>query len=242
MSETRSSLYPALLKAMRQMGPVVKNATNPHLKNKYADIGAVIDAIAQPLWENGLLIVQRFEQPDGLALPLLITELIHAETGDRISSSVVVVSKDPNDPQKVGGAITYYRRYSLLALLGLAPEDDDGNSASQPRQQHTGQQRTQGPDAAKPTTARYTGATFVDAPPALAAPDLDANLLARIRDDNATPEMKNRALHNYLLRAETLADLKRRELLVEKSGIPESDRTKALAWHVNRLAPASVAG
>lgn len=74
------------------------------------------------------------------------------------------------------------------------------------------------------------------------APDLDANLLARIKDDQASPEMRNRALHNYYNRAETLADLKRRELLVEKSGIPESDRTKALAWHVNRLAPASVAG
>jgi hypothetical protein len=53
-------------------------------------------------------------------------------TGEKIGSVIGITCKDPNDPQKFGSALTYYRRYSLLALLGLAPEDDDGNAASQP--------------------------------------------------------------------------------------------------------------
>lgn len=128
-----TNLYTALLNAQRSMGKVIKNATNPHLKSKYADLGSVLDTIEQPLWDNGLLIAQRFTHDQGGAI--LVTELIHAASGERLTSEVPVVSKDPTDPQKIGAAITYYRRYSLLALLGLAPEDDDGHAASQPRPQ-----------------------------------------------------------------------------------------------------------
>lgn len=132
MSDTQpTNLYTALLAAQRVMGKVIKNATNPHLKSKYADLGSVLDTIEQPLWDNGLLIVQRFTHDQGGAI--LVTELIHAASGERIASEVPVVSKDPTDPQKIGAAITYYRRYSLLALLGLSPEDDDGHAASLPR-------------------------------------------------------------------------------------------------------------
>jgi hypothetical protein len=128
-----TNLYTALLAAQRAMGPVVKNATNPHLHSKYADLSAVLETIEAPLWDNGLLLLQRFTHDQGGAI--LVTELIHAASGERIASEVPVVSKDPTDPQKIGAAITYYRRYSLLALLGLAPEDDDGHAASQPRPQ-----------------------------------------------------------------------------------------------------------
>jgi len=132
-----TNLYPALLAAMKVCGKVIKNATNPHLKSKYADLGSVLDTIEGPLWDNGLLIVQRFTHDQGGAI--LVTELIHAASGERIASEVPVVSKDPTDPQKIGAAITYYRRYSLLALLGLAPEDDDGHMAAQPRPQPANQ-------------------------------------------------------------------------------------------------------
>ena len=127
------NLYTALLAAMRDFAPVVKNATNPHLKSKYADLGAVLDAVAEPLANHGLLLLQRFTHDQGGAI--LVTELVHAASGERLTSEVPVVSKDPTDPQKIGAAITYYRRYSLLALLGLAPEDDDGHTASHPARQ-----------------------------------------------------------------------------------------------------------
>lgn len=127
-----NALYTALLAAQRAMGPVKKDANNPAFRTKYATLQSVLETIEEPLWANGLVLLQRFESGEGG--PVLITEIVHAATGDRISSALPIVSKDPTDPQKLGGAITYARRYSLLALLGLAPEDDDGNSAAQPRQ------------------------------------------------------------------------------------------------------------
>lgn len=128
-----TKLYQSLLAAQREMGPVLKNSTNPAFRSKYADLSSVLDTITGPLNAHGVLVLQRLgvslEPTD---LPLLTTELVHAESGQAIECCVRVVSKDPTDPQKFGGALTYYRRYSLLSLLGLAPEDDDGNAASQP--------------------------------------------------------------------------------------------------------------
>lgn len=133
-----NALYPAILQAMKDFGPVKKDANNPAFRTKYATLQSVLETIEEPLWANGLLLLQRFEPTE--AGPVLVTEILHAATGDRISSTLPIVSKDPTDPQKLGGAITYARRYSLLALLGLAPEDDDGNAAAQPRQQATPRQ------------------------------------------------------------------------------------------------------
>lgn len=126
-TQPATTLYTALLAAQRQMGPVKKDAKNPAFRSNYATLGSVLNTIEGPLWENGLLMVQRFEGA------FLITEIIHAASGEKLTSMVPIVSKDETDPQKVGSAISYYRRYSLLALLGLTPEeDDDGNSAAQP--------------------------------------------------------------------------------------------------------------
>lgn len=130
---TKGTLYTAILNAQRAMGPVKKDATNPAFRTKYATLQSVLETVEVPLWDNGLLLLQRFDAGEGG--PMLITEIVHAATGDRVASILPVVCKDPTDPQKIGGAITYARRYSLLALLGLSPEDDDGNSAAQPRPQ-----------------------------------------------------------------------------------------------------------
>jgi hypothetical protein len=127
-----TTLYTALLAALRAMGPVKKDASNPAFRTKYATLQSVLETIEEPLWANGLIVMQRFAIADDGAGMALMTEIIHAESGERTGSVVPIVSKDPTDPQKMGGAITYYRRYSLLALLGLAPEDDDGNAAAKP--------------------------------------------------------------------------------------------------------------
>lgn len=120
------------------MGPVLKNATNPAFRSKYADLGSVIETITEPLHNNGLMVSQSITIKDGR--PVLYTRIVHVESGDGIDSEAPIISKDPDDPQKFGAAVTYMRRYSLLSLLCLAPEDDDGNLASQPRQpqQHSG--------------------------------------------------------------------------------------------------------
>jgi hypothetical protein len=65
-------------------------------------------------------------------MPVVVTTIYHAGTGDCIYGSYPLVSMDKNDPQKLGGSLTYARRYALLALLGIATEDDDAASATKP--------------------------------------------------------------------------------------------------------------
>jgi hypothetical protein len=157
-----TSLYPALLAAMRDFNPVVKNKQNPHLKNFYADLGAVLEAVTEPLASHGLLIVQRFSSDQGT--PILITEIVHAESGQSIASALPVICKDPTDPQKLGGAITYARRYSLVAILSLTAEDDDGNAASKPappRQQPAAEQPRPAPASTGTPAPAANGGTFV---------------------------------------------------------------------------------
>jgi len=130
MEDNKTDIYKALLKAQADIGPVKKDATNPAFKSKYATLQSVLDTIEKPLSDNGLVMLQRLQV--GVSGQELLTAIVHAESGESISSVALVVCKDATDPQKIGGAISYFRRYSLLALLGLAPEDDDGNSASRP--------------------------------------------------------------------------------------------------------------
>lgn len=189
MNETPPiKLYVALLAAMKDFGAVVKNKQNPHLKNYYADLGAVLDTIEGPLWDNGLIVVQRFTSDQGN--PILITELIHAESGQSIGSALPIICKDPSDPQKLGGAITYARRYSLVSLLCLVAEDDDSHSAAQPaapRQQPA--QRPQAPQAngnapaRLPAPATPQAPTAPQLPPTALAPDDPlAEVVAKLRE------------------------------------------------------------
>lgn len=121
----------ALVKAQSEMGAVIKNAQNPHLKNKYADLGAVIDACAEALHRNGFAILQ----PAGTDEhgPYVETVFLH-ESGAEFRSRIhLLIGK--NDMQGLGSAQTYARRYGLLGMAGLAPEDDDGHAAVQSRRQ-----------------------------------------------------------------------------------------------------------
>lgn len=114
----------ALVKAQTEMGAVIKNAANPHLKSKYADLGSVLDACASALHNNGFAIVQ----PCGKDEHGQFVETILAhESGENLASRVYLVIGKP-DMQGVGSAITYGRRYGLLGMTGLAPEDDDGEA------------------------------------------------------------------------------------------------------------------
>lgn len=118
-------LIEALAKARAEFDAVTKNANNPYFKSKYADLSEVLGAITPALSANGLVVVQPIEQTEkGL---LLHTQLYHVGGGLIESTFAIPENKDI---QKLGGAITYIRRYSLSALFGVAPEDDDGNSAA----------------------------------------------------------------------------------------------------------------
>lgn len=124
-----SDAIKALVKAQKEMGAVIKNTTNPHLKRKYADLGAVLDACQAALHSNGFAIVQPCGKDEFGAF--VDTVLAH-ESGEKLSSRVyLVIGKQ--DMQGVGSAITYARRYGLLGMTGLAPEDDDGEATKAPK-------------------------------------------------------------------------------------------------------------
>jgi len=133
-SEHINDLAAALVKAQAAMKPAIKDATNPHFKSKYADLAAIWDACRDALTSNGLSVVQ---MPTDSAEPnrvALVTMLLH--TSGQYLSTTVSTKLTQETAQGVGSALTYLRRYALAAMVGIvADEDDDGNAASQPRQQ-----------------------------------------------------------------------------------------------------------
>lgn len=117
----------ALLEAQKKIKNASKDAKNPHFKNDYATLESVIDAVKDIANSCGLVIVQG---GDGNKI---ITRVIHAESGEEISSSIDLVL-DKQNMQGVGSATTYARRYGLAAMFCITQADDDGNEASKPKQ------------------------------------------------------------------------------------------------------------
>lgn len=157
-SETIAELAKALAKTQGQIEKAKKDSLNPHLRNKYADISSIWDAIREPLTANGLCVLQEPRSANGGVL--LTTTLLHS-SGEYIRSSLTMpVTKQ--DPQGYGSAITYARRYSLQSIVGIAAEDDDGNAASQkPEPQR--QAPAQRPQRAAPQPARQVAPAATDA-------------------------------------------------------------------------------
>ncbi len=126
-SSTLGALAKALAAAQGKIEGAKKTAQNPHLKNKYATLSDVWDACRAQLSSAGLAIVQLIE-PAGEKAVCVVTMLVH-ESGEWIRSRVIVPVSKP-DAQGFGSAITYARRYALSAMVGVAPDDDDGNAAT----------------------------------------------------------------------------------------------------------------
>lgn len=122
-SESIAKLASAMCKAQTKVGIALKNAVNPHLKNRYADLGAVWDAVSSALQENSLSVLQMPSPSDDGKLHME-TVLMH-ESGEFVSS-VMVMPLSKQDPQGYGSALTYARRYALAALMGVTQDDDDG--------------------------------------------------------------------------------------------------------------------
>ncbi len=133
-SQDTRELAKALINVQRDMSPATKDATNPFCKNKYATLNSVMEACRPALLKHGIWLTQL-----PLPAPLesahdhiaLLTKLTHAETG-QWQSSMTVVPLPKADPQGMGSAITYARRYALTAMLGIVTEDDDGEAAKIP--------------------------------------------------------------------------------------------------------------
>lgn len=133
-SEQINELAAALAKAQASMRNAPKNAQNPHLKNRYADLASVRDTVIGPLTTNGIAVVQTFEAH---ASVLVHTTLIHL-SGQWISSEISMPLPDSgkqNPAQVMGSVISYLRRYSLSAICGISADDDDAEAVRTPAAQ-----------------------------------------------------------------------------------------------------------
>jgi hypothetical protein len=151
-SEQIQDLATALAKAQGRIEGATKDSTNPYFRSSYADLASVWNAIRQPLSANGLSVVQTVAVEGS---DVTVTTLLLHESGQFISFDIKMIAqrqlKDGggwekiDTPQAIGSVITYARRYALQSLVGVAPEDDDGEAGSgrgqQPTQPPASQQR-----------------------------------------------------------------------------------------------------
>jgi hypothetical protein len=117
----------ALVKAQKEFGPALKSSTNPAFRSRYADLSACVEAVIDALNNNDIFMMQPTHECDNGVI--VETIFIHS-SGEQISSGKLHVPATKHDAQGYGSALTYARRYSLMTACGIAPEDDDGNSAA----------------------------------------------------------------------------------------------------------------
>lgn len=129
-SDSIKELATALAKAQATMAGAKKDSTNPHFRSKYADLASIWEACRDALTSNGIAVVQMTRATAEEAV-IVETRLMHS-SGEWIEGELLVpVTKA--DAQGFGSALTYARRYSLAAAVGVAPEDDDGAAAAAAR-------------------------------------------------------------------------------------------------------------
>lgn len=127
-SDSIKSLLPALSAAIEEMADPVKNASNPHFKNKYADLGEVIECSEAALAKHKLLVTETLEMLEGGGQALR-TRVWHTPSGEWLDSVVrLLVGK--MEMQPLGSAITYARRYARKSLFGMVDVDDDAQSSA----------------------------------------------------------------------------------------------------------------
>jgi hypothetical protein len=125
-SENIDQIATALAKAQGEIQNPAKDSENPHFRSRYADLSAGLNAVRPILSRNGIAVVQMTRMEGDVMM--LDTRLAHS-SGQWIESSYPVC-RFPAKQQEAGSALTYSRRYSLFAMVGIAGEDDDGNEAS----------------------------------------------------------------------------------------------------------------
>lgn len=126
-SDSINELAAALSKAQSLIAGAEKNAINPHFKSKFANLEGVWDSLRKPLSDNGLSVVQTMTTgPNGIEV---VTTLLHS-SGQWISGNLPIMASK-QDPQGIGSAITYSRRYALSAIAGTYQIDDDAEGSTE---------------------------------------------------------------------------------------------------------------
>lgn len=187
-SESIINLTKALMVFSVKIGKIKKENNNPFFHSLYADLPAIQDAIADPLQESGLVVTQ-LPCGDGL-----ITMLAHAESGEYIMANSIM-KPVKNDPQSIGSAITYQRRYSLAALLNLnIDKDDDGNAASAPQVK---QETTEKPYLNK-FTGKYSGVLTKEWNGAVLKLQDGSTTIAKIKEHYSLSKENQTELETYI--------------------------------------------
>lgn len=174
-SESTQDLSAALAKAQAAMKPAIFNRVNPHFKNKYADLAAVLDAIRAPLADNSLSVTQTTEIRDGGFV--LVTKLRHS-SGQWIASEYPLPVAAT--PQQLGSALTYARRYSLSAIACIAADEDDDAEGARKDGQTSSTPKRRAPVAAPSVMTEHDAETgeVTDESPSV-ADDAAATYIAR---------------------------------------------------------------
>ena len=176
MSASIDKLAAALAKAQGEMGGAKKGSTNPHFRSTYADLASAREAYQGALSANGLSLIQSpsTRGTEGGPRVRVQTMLLH-ESGQYISGVLELVPTK-TDPQGVCSAVTYARRYAAMAMTGIAPDDDDGNAASE-----APQRQRQAP-APKRQLARKPARTEAPHPtPSVALTEIQAAIMDALR-------------------------------------------------------------
>jgi len=116
-----TSIFASISKVANEIKPLIKDKDNPFTKSKYASLNSLLDIVKPVLFDNKLVLTQPIENG------CVVSRITRIDTGTSLTSTLKL--PDIADPQKIGSAITYYRRYTLQSLLGIQAEDDDGQTA-----------------------------------------------------------------------------------------------------------------
>lgn len=119
---SKTNIYAKILEVKKEIGKISKDSTNPFFKSKYFDINGLLENCEPLLTKNGLVLLQPIIEGK------VVSKIIDSETAEEVYSELILPTI--LDPQKIGSAITYYRRYTLQSLLGVQAEDDDANNAT----------------------------------------------------------------------------------------------------------------
>lgn len=134
-SESLATIAPAICKMQAELQPAMKDTKNPFFKSSYADLSSIWAAASGPLANHGLAVIQTLHKADPVFVGeevrhgVIVETILMHSSGEWISGECYYPLAK-NDPQAVGSATTYGRRYGLQAILGIITEDDDGNAGS----------------------------------------------------------------------------------------------------------------
>lgn len=197
-SDNINELATALAKAQGAMRFAIRDADNPFFKSKYADLSSVVEAIRDALSGNGLSYMQHLH-PSEKHEVCVETVLLHA-SGQWVSCGTLTVPVSKHDAQGFGSALTYARRYSLSAAVGVVADDDDGNAAAAaaPKAQ------APKPQAPKPATKEVPAkvkekAAEIQKPArgTISGDPLEGDLTGIGSDRPASEEVKGKVIHAF---------------------------------------------